>query len=119
MAATSRYLWLPRCGRWRQRKRKPPSVFRGAEIPALLAGDGELEPRSSLAYAAYTLVAGAVFRDPLVEELFDGVHIGPQMINALPRTLDELLTPYGRELLDRPKGGLAAGLRKTDSVCKE
>ncbi|WP_447034640.1 alpha/beta hydrolase family protein [Streptomyces sp. DSM 118878] len=103
--------------------------FQGAEIPALLAGDGELEPRSSMAYAAYTLVAfdrvhdvydksGEVFRDPRVEELFDGMHTGPQMINALPRTLDELLTPYGRDLLDRPKGGLAAGLRKTDSCAR-
>ena len=81
-------------------------------------------------YAAYTLVAfdrvhdvydnpGKVFRDPGVEELFDGMHTGPQMISALPRTLDELLTPYGRDLLARPKGGLAAGLRGTDSVCKD
>lgn len=104
--------------------------FAGAEIPALLADDGELEPRSSMAYAAYTLVAfdrvhdvyenpGEVFRDPAVEELFDGMHTGPQMISALPRTLDELLTPYGRDLLASPKGGLAAGLRATDSVCKD
>ncbi|MFD9883470.1 alpha/beta hydrolase family protein [Streptomyces alboflavus] len=104
--------------------------FGGAEIPALLAGDSELEPRWRVVYAAYTLVAfdrvhdvydnpGRVFRDPGVEELFDGMHTGPQMISALPRTLDELLTPYGRDLLARPKGGLAAGLRGTDSVCKD
>lgn len=103
--------------------------FGGAEIPALLAGDGELEPRWGVVYAAYTLVAfdrvhdvydnpGEVFRDPAVAELFDGVHTGPQMISALPRTLAELLTPYGRDLLAHPKGGLAASLRATDSVCK-
>ncbi|WAL93237.1 alpha/beta hydrolase family protein [Streptomyces sp. Je 1-369] len=104
--------------------------FGGAEIPALLAGDGELEPRWGVVYTAYTLVAfdrvqdvydnpGEVFRDPAVEELFDGMHTGPQLISALPHTLDELLTPYGRDLLARPEGGLAAGLRKTDSVCKD
>ncbi|MEV0321571.1 lipase [Streptomyces sp. NPDC050658] len=103
--------------------------FGGAEIPALLAADGELDPKSSMAYAAYTLVAfdrvhdvyddpSEVFRDPAVEDLFDGVHTGPQMIAALPRTLDELLTPHGRDLLTHPKGGLAAGLRATDGVCK-
>ncbi|MCX4672389.1 lipase [Streptomyces sp. NBC_01381] len=103
--------------------------FGGAQIPALLAGDSELEPRWRVVYAAYTLVAfdrvhdvydnpGKVFRDPAVEELFDGMHTGPQMINALPRTPDELLTPYGRDLLTRPKSGLTAGLRTTDSVCK-
>lgn len=46
-------------------------------------------------YAAHTLVAfdrvhdvydnpGEVFRDPAVEDLFDGMHTGPQMISALP-----------------------------------
>ncbi|CAL9326124.1 alpha/beta hydrolase family protein [Streptomyces sp. SudanB182_2057] len=104
--------------------------FGGAEIPALLADDSELEPRWGVVYAAYTLVAfdrvhdvydipSKVFRDPAVEELFDGMHTGPQLISALPRTLDELLTPYGRDLLTRPKGGLATGLRGTDSVCKD
>ncbi|QEV65130.1 lipase [Streptomyces spectabilis] len=104
--------------------------FGGTQIPALLAGDGELEPRWGMVYAAYTLVAfdrvrdvyddpDEVFRDPAVAELFDGVHTGPQMLGALPRTLDELLTPYGRDLLAHPKGGLAAGLRVTDRVCKD
>ncbi|MFD9903973.1 alpha/beta hydrolase family protein [Streptomyces sp. NPDC059063] len=104
--------------------------FGGAELPALLASDSELEPRWRAVYAAYTLVAfdrvqdvydnpGEVFRDPGVQELFDGMHTGPQMLNALPRTLDELLTPHGRDLLARPRGGLAAGLRRTDSVCKD
>ncbi|MEV0444652.1 hypothetical protein AB0I84_37220 [Streptomyces spectabilis] len=103
--------------------------FGGTQLPALLAGDGELEPRWGVVYAAYTLVAfdrvrdvyddpGEVFRDPAAAELFDGVHTGPQMLGALPRTLDELLTPYGRDLLAHPKGGLAAGLRVTDRVCK-
>ncbi|MGW0608334.1 alpha/beta hydrolase family protein [Streptomyces sp. NPDC002640] len=104
--------------------------FAGAQIPALLAGDTELEPRWRTVYAAYALVAfdrvhdvygtpSEIFRDPTVEALFDGVHTGPQMIGALPSTLDELLTPYGRDLLTRPTGGLAAALRETDSVCED
>ncbi|MFE2562052.1 alpha/beta hydrolase family protein [Streptomyces sp. NPDC059352] len=78
--------------------------FGGAELPALL--EGRLEPKSSVLYAAYTLVAfnrlhptydrpGEVFRAPYdstVEALFDGAHTGEQLMRGTPGALDELLT---------------------------
>ncbi|MFJ6612850.1 lipase [Streptomyces sp. NPDC091289] len=102
--------------------------FGGAELPALLAG--ELDPKSSVIYAAYTLVAfnrvhhvydspGAVFQDPAVEALFDGEHTGRQLFEGTPDSLDDLLTPYGLDLLAHPRGGLADALRETDSVCRD
>lgn len=102
--------------------------FGGAELPALLAGD--LDPKSSVIYAAYTLVAfnrvhrvydspADVFRDPGVEALFDGEHTGRQLFAGTPDSLDDLLTPYGLDLLARPRGGLADALRETDSVCRD
>ncbi|WP_103532341.1 alpha/beta fold hydrolase [Streptomyces sp. SM11] len=102
--------------------------FGGAELPALLAG--ELDPKSSVIYAAYTLVAfnrvhrvydspGEVFQDPGVETLFDGEHTGRQLFEGTPGSLDDLLTPYGLDLLARPRGGLADALRETDSVCRD
>ncbi|WP_327354253.1 lipase [Streptomyces sp. NBC_01304] len=102
--------------------------FGGAELPALLAG--ELEGKSSVIYAAYTLVAfnrvhrvydraEDVFRDPAVETLFDGEHTGRQLFEGTPGTLGELLTPYGRDLLAHPRGGLADALRETDGVCAD
>ncbi|WP_211270400.1 lipase [Streptomyces exfoliatus] len=105
--------------------------FGGAELPALLAG--RLEPKSSVLYAAYTLVAfnrlhhlydspGEVFRAPYdttVEALFDGAHTGEQLMRGTPGALDELLTAHGRELLARPTGPLAEALRVTDAVCTD
>ncbi|MFI7286838.1 lipase [Streptomyces anulatus] len=102
--------------------------FGGAELPALLAG--ELDPKSSVIYAAYTLVAfnrvhrvydspADVFQDPGVEALFDGEHTGRQLFEGTPGSLDDLLTPYGLDLLARPRGGLADALRETDSVCRD
>ncbi|WP_419999650.1 lipase [Streptomyces boninensis] len=105
--------------------------FGGAELPALLAG--ELEPKSSVLYAAYTLVAfnrvhhvydrpGEVFQAPYdsrIEALFDGAHTGEQLMRGTPDTIDELLTPAGRRLLAQPTGGLAEGLRATDAVCTD
>lgn len=102
--------------------------FGGAELPALLAG--ELDPKSSVIYAAYTLVAfnrvhrvydspGEVFQDPGVEALFDGEHTGRQLFEGTPDSLDDLLTPHGLDLLARPRGGLADALRETDSVCRD
>ncbi|MFE9658869.1 lipase [Streptomyces sp. NPDC005955] len=105
--------------------------FGGTELPALLAG--ELDPKSSVVYAAYTLVAfnrlhpvyedpGEVFRAPYdrtVEALFDGAHTGEQLMRGTPGTLDALLTEHGRDLLARPTGGLAAALRETDAVCTD
>ncbi|MFB7591294.1 lipase [Streptomyces sp. NPDC056169] len=105
--------------------------FGGAELPALLAG--RLEPKSSVLYAAYTLVAfnrlhhlydspGEVFRAPYdstVEALFDGAHTGEQLMRGTPGALDELLTEHGRTLLAQPTGPLAEALRATDAVCTD
>ncbi|WP_330315618.1 alpha/beta hydrolase [Streptomyces platensis] len=74
--------------------------FSGTELPALL--EGRLEPKSSVLYAAYTLVAfnrlhhvydspGEVFRAPYdstVEALFDGAHTGEQLMRGTPGTVD-------------------------------
>ncbi|MFD3665920.1 lipase [Streptomyces sp. NPDC058659] len=105
--------------------------FGGAELPALL--EGRLEPKSSVLYAAYTLVAfnrlhrvydspGEVFRAPYdstVEALFDGAHTGEQLMRGTPGALDELLTEHGRALLAQPAGALAEALRATDAVCTD
>ncbi|WSR23852.1 lipase [Streptomyces sp. NBC_01205] len=105
--------------------------FGGAELPALV--DGRLEAKSSVLYAAYTLVAfhrlhhiydspGEVFRAPYdstVEALFDGTHTGEQLMRGTPGTLEELLTEQGREMLAHPTGPLAAALRMTDAVCTD
>ncbi|MCF3145910.1 lipase [Streptomyces platensis] len=105
--------------------------FGGTWLSALL--DGRLEPKSSVLYAAYTLVAfnrlhhvydspGEVFRAPYdstVEALFDGAHTGKQLMRGTPDTLDELLTEHGRELLAHPTGPLAAALRTTGAVCTD
>lgn len=105
--------------------------FGGAELPALLRG--ELGPKSSVLYAAYTLVAfnrlhhlydspGDVFRAPYdstIEGLFDGAHTGQQLMQGTPDTLHALLTRHGRHLLAHPTGPLAAALRTTDAVCAD
>ncbi|WP_330315720.1 lipase [Streptomyces platensis] len=105
--------------------------FGGTWLSALL--DGRIEPKSSVLYAAYTLVAfnrlhhvydrpGEVFRAPYdstVEALFDGAHTGKQLMRGTPDTLDELLTEHGRELLAHPTGPLAAALRTTGAVCTD
>ncbi|WP_328899615.1 lipase [Streptomyces sp. NBC_00441] len=105
--------------------------FGGAELRALLAG--KLDAKSSVVYAAYTLVAfnrlhpvyedpGEVFREPYastVEALFDGAHTGQELMAGTPGTLDELLTAHGRALLAHPTGGLAEALRTTDAVCAD
>ncbi|MFD0345501.1 alpha/beta hydrolase family protein [Kitasatospora aburaviensis] len=103
--------------------------FRHAELPALL--DGSLDPKSSVLYSAYLLVAwnrlhrlydspDEVFRTPYdstVEALFDGSHTGPQLFAGTPDTLDALLTPHGFEMLRHPTGRLARALRVADSTC--
>lgn len=105
--------------------------FGGAELPALVAGD--LDAKSGVLYAAYTLVAfnrlhpiydrpHEVFRGSYadtVEDLFDGAHTGPELMRGTPDTLDALLTEHGRALLTHPTGALAAALRTTDAVCTD
>ncbi|MGA4838975.1 lipase [Streptomyces sp. G45] len=105
--------------------------FGGTELRALLAG--ELDTKSGVLYAAYTLVAfnrlhdvyedpADVFRAPYdrtVEGLFDGTHTGREVLRGTPDTLDVLLTERGRALLARPTGPFAAALRTTDAVCRD
>ncbi|WUW26502.1 lipase [Streptomyces sp. NBC_01463] len=105
--------------------------FGGTELPAML--EGKLEPKSSVLYAAYTLVAfnrlhhlydspGEVFRAPYdstVEALFDGAHTGEQLMRGTPGAVDELLTEKGRHLLAQRTGPLAEALRTTDAVCTD
>ncbi|MEU1213958.1 lipase [Streptomyces sp. NPDC005790] len=105
--------------------------FGGTELPALLRGD--VEAKSGVIYAAYTLVAfnrlhpvydhpGEVFDDDYaehIEELFDGAHTGRQLMAGTPETVRELLTDRGREVLEHPTGALADALRTTDAVCTD
>lgn len=105
--------------------------FGGTELPAML--EGKLEPKSSVLYAAYTLVAfnrlhhlydspGEVFRTPYdstVEALFDGAHTGEQLMRGTPGAVDDLLTEHGRHLLAQRTGPLAEALRTTDAVCTD
>lgn len=98
----------------------------GVELPALLGG--ALHPVWSVGYTAYFLVAwnrlhhlygpaDRVFRQPEVAELFDGEHRGEAVLEGLPASMDDLLTPYGRALLERPTGRLAAALEVLDGTC--
>ncbi|MFD0690579.1 alpha/beta hydrolase family protein [Actinomadura fibrosa] len=104
--------------------------FRGAELPALL--DGKLDPKMSVAYVSYLLVSwnrihGGLYRTPSdlfqepyashVEKYFDGTTPGQVMLEGLPDTVDELLTPRGFALLRHPSGTLAAALRVDAEVC--
>ncbi|THA58097.1 lipase [Streptomyces sp. A0958] len=105
--------------------------FGGAELRALVAGD--LDAKSGVVYAAYTLVAfnrlhdiydnpGEVFQDEYadtIEALFDGEHTGQDLVQGTPEKLDDLLTAHGRELLTHPAGALAEALRTTDAVCTD
>ncbi|GAB2697251.1 alpha/beta hydrolase family protein [Kitasatospora kifunensis] len=103
--------------------------FQHAELPALL--DGSLDPKSSVLYTAYLLVAwnrlhhlydspGEVFQAPYdstIAALFDGSHTGQQLLTGTPNTLSALLTSHGLDILRHPTGPLAAALRVTDSTC--
>jgi hypothetical protein len=104
-------------------------AFQHAELPALL--DGSLEPKSSVLYTAYLLVAwnrlhhlydspGEVFQAAYadtIEALFDGSHSGEQLFAGTPDTINALLTPRGFDMLRHPAGRLAAALRVADSTC--
>src|SRR5690349_16063916 len=88
---------------------------------------------SRLVYTSYLFVAwnrlhhiyeepGEVFQQPYastVEQLFDGAHIGQQVVAALPTDIDKLLTPHGFDLLRHPTGRLAEALRVADGVCTD
>jgi hypothetical protein len=104
--------------------------FQNAEIPAML--NGELDPKFSVAYITYLLVAfnrlhhiydapSAIFQPRYVNvaELFDGTHQGIDVLNGLPGTLSELLTPQGFAMLTHPAGAFADALAELDSVCSD
>ncbi|MQA77999.1 MAG: lipase [Streptosporangiales bacterium] len=105
-------------------------ALRDAEIPALLAG--EVQQPYGVVYASYLFVAwnrlfhlyrdpSEVFQQPYadkVEKLFDGSTPGEEIVAALPNDLDKLLTERGFELLRKPTGQMAVGLRQADSVCE-
>ncbi len=104
--------------------------FQGAQIPAMLRG--ELQPKFSVAYTAYLLAAfnrlhhiyatpSTIFRPAYVDvaDLFDGTHSGEDVLNGLPDTLSEVLTPAGFDLLAHPTGAFAAALAVLDSVCSD
>ncbi len=109
-----------------------PYDLAGTELPALL--DGRLDPKMSTVYTAYTLVAfhrldggmydepGEVFRSPYddtMEELFDGTHSGAEIRAGIPDTVDELLTPHGRRVLESPDGAFAETLHEAGEVCAD
>ncbi|MER7546915.1 hypothetical protein ABTW95_28305 [Spirillospora sp. NPDC127506] len=52
-----------------------------------------------------------------VEGYFDGTTPGPVIIEGLPDTLGELLTPRGSETLRHPSGAFAEALRVDAEVC--
>jgi hypothetical protein len=113
--------------------------FDGAALPSVLDGElARLNPNHQLGakiavlYTAWMLagfdrvhpIAGMpakIVKAPYartIEGLFDGRHTGDQVFNGLPSTINELLTPFGLNLLRHPSGGLAAALRGTDRVCQ-
>ncbi|CAI7974227.1 exported hypothetical protein [Frankia sp. Hr75.2] len=105
-------------------------AFQNAEIPAAL--NGELHPKFTVAYMTYLLVAfnrlhhiydapNEIFQPRYVDvsELFDGMHPGIEVLNDLPDTLSELLTPQGFAMLAHPTGAFATALAELDSVCSD
>lgn len=97
--------------------------FRGAELPALLSGD--VASKMAVAYTTYLLTSwnrihggiytapSELFRQPYadhVEKYFDGTTPGPVMLDGLPDTLGDLLTPRGFEVLRHPSGTFAEAL---------
>jgi hypothetical protein len=104
--------------------------FRHAEIPALFTP--AVQPVLASAYTTYLLDAfdrlhdiyptpGYVFQQQYVglPELFDGTHTGQEVLEALPATIGDLLTPRGKALLLHPTGRFAAALAELDSVCTD
>ncbi len=100
-------------------------------LPSMLAG--KTQPKVTVAYASYLLVAWNrkahlydrpedVFKQPYasrVEKYFDGSTRGEVMLQGLPDTLDELLTPKGFALLKKPTGSFAKALREEDTICRD
>ncbi|MEU4237707.1 lipase [Actinoplanes sp. NPDC026619] len=104
--------------------------FRHAAIPSLFTP--AVHPVLASAYTTYLLVAfdrlhdiypspAYVFRPPYttLPDLFDGTHPGEEVLQALPPTINDLLTPAGRALLLHPTGRFADALAVLDSVCTD
>ncbi|WP_198652804.1 alpha/beta hydrolase family protein [Actinocorallia populi] len=105
--------------------------MRGVLLPSMLAG--KTQPKLTVAYTAYLFVSWnwkaalyerpeEVFKRPYasrVEKYFDGSTPGQVMLQGLPDTLDELLTPRGFDLLEKPSGGFAKALREEDRICRD
>jgi dienelactone hydrolase len=105
-------------------------ALRAAEVPAMLA-EKQIAPKLAVAYTTYLLVAwnrlhhlyrspSEVFRAPYAAKagkLFDSDTPGDQMLAALPKDLQHLLTPRGFALLRHPDRPLARALATADSVC--
>lgn len=105
--------------------------FRRSEIPALL--EGRLHPMWSVAYVSYLFVSwnrlhglydspSDVFQTPYdrtLPELFNGEHPGEEVVEGLPKSIDQLLTDRGRAMLEHPTGRFAAALRVADATCTD
>ncbi|MFI8101188.1 alpha/beta hydrolase family protein [Streptomyces sp. NPDC086023] len=106
-----------------------PHDLLGSEIPGI--ADGRVAPRSAVYYLSYFLTAqnrlhplyedpAEVFRAPYarsVEGLFDGSHQDAEIVNTLPGTLRELLTPEWAENVLAPRGALRTALAANDGGC--
>ncbi|GAA3885882.1 alpha/beta fold hydrolase [Saccharothrix violaceirubra] len=101
----------------------------GTQFPAAL--DGTVTPKLATISTAYYLVAAnrlhhlydrasRAFRAPydaIVENLFDGLHSGPEIAASLPATPADLLTGWAVGQLRRPTGPMVRAARATDGSC--
>ncbi|WP_329383565.1 alpha/beta hydrolase [Streptomyces sp. NBC_01351] len=106
-----------------------PYDLSGSEVPGIV--DGRVAPRTAVFYLSYFLTAqnklhplykdpAEVFRAPYaqaVEDLFDGTHREEEIVNALPATPQELLTPEWYENIRAPRGELRTALKANDGAC--
>lgn len=105
--------------------------MREVMLPSMLAG--RTQPKLTVAYTSYLFVSWnwkadlydrpeEVFKQPYaarVEKYFDGSTPGRVMLEGLPDSLDELLTPRGLTLLKQPSGGFKKALQKEDAICRD
>jgi pimeloyl-ACP methyl ester carboxylesterase len=105
--------------------------FRRSQIPAML--ERRVNEQWSVAYAALFLVSwnrqhglydspSEVFKAPydrILPKLLDGKHTGEELVAALPRSLNRLLTGHAVQMLRHPSGPLAAALQVADSTCTD
>jgi pimeloyl-ACP methyl ester carboxylesterase len=125
--------------RWRLTAVAPisgPYDVQHTELPALVNhpgdGPGEIDPIEGVFYSAYWTVTqnrrhhfyrdpAEVFQQPyagIVERLFDGNHSDEEVVNALPPTPAQLLTPAYQQRLLHPSGPLLAAMRVNDRTCR-